>query len=78
MNNRKDTNTKPLRGIKIIDFTRVFAGPYCSMLLADLGADVVKVEIPGEGDPLRIQGLPFHHDTGIPSSQLTGTSAHSL
>ena len=65
MNNRKDTNTKPLRGIKIIDFTRVFAGPYCSMLLADLGADVVKVEIPGEGDPLRIQGPPFHHDTGI-------------
>lgn len=56
---------KPLTGLKVIDFTRVFAGPYCSMLLADLGADVVKVELPGEGDPLRTQGPPFHHGTGI-------------
>lgn len=59
------STNKPLAGIKVIDFTRVFAGPYCSMLLADLGADVVKVELPGEGDPLRTQGPPFHHGTGI-------------
>ncbi|PZQ78332.1 MAG: formyl-CoA transferase [Variovorax paradoxus] len=56
---------KPLAGLKVIDFTRVFAGPYCTMLLADLGADVVKVEMPGEGDPLRTQGPPFHHGLGI-------------
>ncbi len=56
---------KPLAGVKIVDFTRVFAGPYCSMLLADLGAEVVKVEMPGQGDPLRTQGPPFHHGIGI-------------
>lgn len=58
-------NKKPLTGIKVIDFSRVFAGPYCSMLLGDLGAEVVKVEIPGSGDPLRNQGPPFHHGMGI-------------
>lgn len=61
----KPSTNKPLAGVKIVDFTRVFAGPYCTMLLGDLGADVVKIEIPGTGDALRNQGPPFHHGLGI-------------
>ncbi len=45
----------PLRGIRIIDLTRALAGPFCGMLLADLGADIIKVEPPG-GDMTRFSG----------------------
>ena len=44
---------KALQGMKILDFTRVYSGPYCTMLLADLGADVIKVEAVGKGDDTR-------------------------
>lgn len=45
-----------LKGIKVVDLTRVVAGPFCAVLLANMGADVVKIEHPGKGDQVRGQG----------------------
>jgi crotonobetainyl-CoA:carnitine CoA-transferase CaiB-like acyl-CoA transferase len=52
----------PLAGVRVADFTRILAGPLCTMVLADLGADVVKVEQPGSGDDTRAWGPPFVGD----------------
>uniref|UniRef100_A0A9L0TSL7 Succinyl-CoA:glutarate-CoA transferase n=1 Tax=Equus caballus TaxID=9796 RepID=A0A9L0TSL7_HORSE len=52
-------NTKPLEGVKILDLTRVLAGPFATMNLGDLGAEIIKVERPGAGDDTRAWGPPF-------------------
>ena len=55
-----DVSKLPLEGIKVLDLTTSYAGPFCSMLLGDMGADVVKVEEPTKGDDSRYWGPPFN------------------
>jgi crotonobetainyl-CoA:carnitine CoA-transferase CaiB-like acyl-CoA transferase len=56
---------KALAGIRVLDFSRVLAGPFCTMLLGDLGAEVIKVENPSGGDDTRHWGPPWAGDSGL-------------
>jgi glutaryl-CoA transferase len=56
---RTDDSSLPLRGLHVLDLSRILAGPFATMVLSDLGADVIKVERPGTGDDTRRWGPPF-------------------
>ena len=64
-----------LEGIRVLDLSRVLAGPWCTQTLADLGADVIKVERPGRGDDTRAWGPPFLRDA---QGRESGESAYFL
>ena len=53
------TPERPLSGIRVIDMTRILAGPFCTMNLGDMGAEIIKIEQPGKGDDTRAWGPPF-------------------
>jgi glutaryl-CoA transferase len=73
--NNKGATTGPLSGIRVLDFSRILAGPSCTQLLGDLGADIIKVERPGKGDDTRSWGPPFVTDA---KGQDTNESAYYL
>jgi len=66
---------QPIQGIRVVDISRALAGPFCTMMLGDLGADVIKVERPGRGDESRSWGPPF---VGAATEAYPGESTYYL
>ena len=67
----------PLDGIFVVDLSRILSGPICTMSLADMGAQVVKVEPPPHGDDTRLWGPPFLGDTSTYFLSIIATSGAS-
>ena len=67
--NSPDINSKTLGGVKVLEWAQLVTGPYCAKLLADLGAEVIKIENPGLGDEARHRG-PFLHNVPHPEQSL--------
>ena len=59
--------TQQLQGVRVLDLSRVLAGPHCTAMLADLGADVIKFEVPGHGDDSRHLGLVSYTHLTLPT-----------
>ncbi|RDL42142.1 Uncharacterized protein BP5553_02121 [Venustampulla echinocandica] len=77
-NTATDDMALPLKGFKVLDMTRVLAGPYCTQILGDLGAEVIKVEHPTRGDDTRHWGPPYAKYKPDSGKEGVGESAYFL